>query len=153
VREKISILREIGVDVAVDAAEEDVAERILEETGGAGADLIIETAGSIKTHHQALRGTGKRGRIVHIGRVYSDMPLPQDLFARIFRFELTVCGSVNSNFSPGDHEWETTVRYLSAGRLKAKPLISHRLPLSEISETFDRMFRREMVYNKIIFSP
>jgi L-iditol 2-dehydrogenase len=153
VREKISILREIGVDVAVDAAEEEVVERILEETGGAGADLIIETAGSIETHHQALSGTGKRGRIVHIGRVYSDVPLPQDLFARIFRFELTVCGSVNSNFSPVDHEWETTVRYLSAGRLKTKPLISHRLPLSEISETFDRMFRKEMVYNKIIFSP
>jgi L-iditol 2-dehydrogenase len=153
VSEKISILREIGVDRAIDAGKEEVVEKILEETDGFGADLIIETAGSLETHYQSFAAAGKRGRIVHIGRIYSDVPLPQDLFARIFRFELTVYGSVNSNFSPADHEWETTVRYLSGGKLQVKPLISHRLPLSEISETFNRMYKREMVYNKIIFTP
>ena len=81
------------------------------------------------------------------------MVFPDEVFTKIFRKELAVYGAVNSNFSPHDHEWETVVRYMSDGRLKIKPLISHRLPLKVIADTFRKMYNKEIVYNKIIFSP
>ena len=153
VRDKLHVLEEIGVDIAINAREEKVIDRIMDETSGVGADLIIETAGSVETHKQSLHTARKRGRIIHIGRAYSDMVLPDEVFTKIFRRELNVYGAVNSNFSPFDHEWRTTVQYMSMGKLKLKPLISHRLPLKEISETFRKMYSKEMVYNKIMFIP
>jgi L-iditol 2-dehydrogenase len=151
--EKLAVARGLGADVAVHAGKDDVVERILAETGGAGADLLLETAGTLDTHVQALLGARKRGRIVHIGRAYRDMLLSDEVFTKVFRKELMVYGAVNSNFSPGDHEWKTVVRYFASGRIVPKPLISHRLPLSAIAETFRKMYAKEMAYNKIIFSP
>ena len=151
--EKLEIARGLGVNVTINSAREDAVQRILEETGGKGADLLIETAGSIETHKQALLSARKRGRIVHIGRAYSDVLLSDEVFTRIFRRELVVYGAVNTNFSPHDHEWKTTVDYLASGALRTEPLVSHRLPMSAVGETFGKMFRKEMVYNKIIFKP
>ncbi len=151
--EKLSIMEEIGVDAVINAREAGVVERIMEETEGTGADLLIETAGSVETHCQALLAARKRGRIVHIGRAYTDVLLPDEIFTKIFRRELNVYGAVNSNFSLHDNEWKTVLRYVSSGKLRMKPLISHRLPLADIFSTFGKMYAGKMVYNKIIFSP
>ncbi len=153
VEEKLKTTLDLGADTAVNPINEDVVSRIMDETGGMGADVLVETAGSVETHKQSLLGARKRGRIIHIGRAYSDMMLPDEIFTKIFRKELTVYGAVNSNFSPHDHEWETVVQYMADGRLKIKPLISHRLPLKVIADTFGKMYNKEIVYNKIIFSP
>jgi L-iditol 2-dehydrogenase len=152
VAQKLDILEEIGVDVAVDADKEDVVERIKQETQGLGADVIVETAGSVQTHLQSLAAARKRGRIIHIGRAYTDVTLPDEFFTQVFRRELNIYGAVNSNFSPHDHEWRATVQSMASGILKTKPLISHRLHLSKIAETFHRMYKGEIYYNKIIFT-
>ncbi len=153
VDEKLQVMEKLGVDVTINAQTEDVVERIKAETDGIGADILIETAGSVHTHHQALLAARKRARIVHIGRAYTDVLFPDDVFTKIFRKELTVFGAVNSNFSPHDHEWKTVLQYMSKGSLHAKPLISHRIPLKAIAETFLKMYKRDIIYNKIIFSP
>lgn len=153
VPEKLEIARSIGADVVVDASSEDPVARILSASSNRGADIVFETAGTLETHVQALQCARKRGRVVHIGRAYRDMLLPDDVFTKIFRRELTVIGAVNSNFSMHDHEWKTVVEYLGGGRLATKPLISHRLPMEAVGETFRKMFTREITYNKIIFSP
>jgi L-iditol 2-dehydrogenase len=150
---KLAVASSLGADVTVHAGRSDVVQRILAETSGAGADLLIETAGTLDTHVQALLAARKRGRIVHIGRAYRDMLLSDEVFTKVFRRELTVYGAVNSNFSPHDHEWKTVVRYFASGKIVAKPLISHRLPLSAIADTFHKMYAGELEYNKIIFSP
>ncbi len=153
VPQKLRILEEIGADVVINAEKEDVVKRIMGETAGLGADVIVETAGSVQAHLQSLAAARKRGRIIHIGRAYTDVTFPDEYFTKVFRRELSVFGAVNSNFSPLDHEWRTTVQYMSTGKLKTAPLISHRLHLSQISETFHKMYNREIYYNKIIFTP
>jgi len=153
VDDKLAVLGMIGFDAVINAKKEDVVQRILEETGGRGADLLVEVAGSVETHKQSLIAAGKRGRVVHIGRAYRDVLLPDSVYTQIFRKELTVFGSVNSNFSILDHEWEKVVHFMASGQLRAKPLISHRLPLSELPDTFRKMYDKTMVYNKIIFHP
>jgi L-iditol 2-dehydrogenase len=151
--EKLAIARDLGVCTCINSQNEDTVQRILDLTGGKGADLLIEAAGSVETHRQALLSARKRGRIVHIGRAYSDILLKDEVFTKIFRRELAVYGAVNTNFSPHDHEWRTTIKYLASGLIRTEPLVSHRLPMSEVGETFRKMHTREIVYNKIIFSP
>jgi L-iditol 2-dehydrogenase len=150
--EKLEISQALGVTVTINAAREDAVKRIMEETDGRGADLLLETAGSVETHAQALLAARKRGRIVHIGRAYSDVRLADEVFTKIFRRELAVYGAVNTNFSPHDNEWKTTIDAMASGRIRTDLLVSHRLPMSAVGETFRKMFRREIVYNKIIFS-
>jgi L-iditol 2-dehydrogenase len=151
--EKLDIACRLGVATRVNSTREDAVTRILEETGGKGADLFIETAGSVETHRQALLAARKRGRIVHVGRAYADVLLSDEVFTKIFRRELVIYGAVNTNFSPNDHEWKTTVAYMAAKAIRTEALVSHRLPMSAVGETFRKMFRKELVYNKIIFTP
>ena len=54
---------------------------------------------------------------------------------------------------PG-REWRDIMRFISAGALTSKPLISHVLPLGEAPETFRRLQNRDLgPYNKILFAP
>jgi L-iditol 2-dehydrogenase len=153
VQEKLSIMRKLKIDRAIDAGKEDVVEIIMSETEGVGADLIIEVAGSVETHKQSLLSARKRGKVVHIGRVHKDILFPDKVFTKIFRNELNVYGAVNSNISPNDHEWNRALHNISNSSLKTKPLITHRLRLEEIAETFKKMYEKKIVYNKIIFAP
>ncbi len=152
VQEKLDIIRELGADVCINASDHDPVRRIMEETGK-GVSLVMEMAGSEATQQQSLLIAKKRGRVLQMGRCHKAVLFPDKVYSQIFRKELTIYGSVNSSFVPGNHEWETALRFMSAGKLKTKPLISHRVPLSRIAETFQRMYKKEMVYNKIIFIP
>jgi len=153
IEDKLKIARELGVDVCINAKRQDVVEKVMEETKGKGADVVMETAGSVATQRQSFLIAGKRAKIIHIGRSYSDVLLPDKVFTRIFRKELEVYGAVNSNFSPLDNEWKTTVQFIASKVIKTKPLISHRIKLEDIAETFKKMYEGKMIYNKIIFSP
>lgn len=153
VEDKLKIVRDFGVDSCINAKKEDVVEKVIEETKGKGVDLVMETAGSLATQRASFLIAAKRGRIIHIGRSYSDILLPDEVFTRIFRRELEVYGAVNSNFSPLDNEWETTLQFMASGAIKTKPLISHRIKLKDIAQTFKKMHQGKMIYNKIIFSP
>lgn len=153
IEDKLKIARELGVDVCINAKKEDLVEKVMEETKGKGADVVMETAGSTATQRQSFLVARKRGKIILIGRSYSDILLPDEVFTRIFRRELEVYGAVNSNFSPLDNEWEITLQFMAAGAIKTKPLISHRIKLKDIAQAFKKMHQGKMIYNKIIFSP
>ncbi len=153
IEDKLKIVRGFGVDVLINARKEDVAKKIREETKGKGVDLVMETAGSVATQRESFLIARKRGRVIHIGRSYSDILLPDEVFTRIFRKELEIYGAVNSNFSPLDNEWKITLQFMASGAIKTKPLVSHRLKLKDIAETFKKMYQGKMTYNKIIFSP
>ncbi|MFJ6215668.1 SDR family NAD(P)-dependent oxidoreductase [Streptomyces sp. NPDC092296] len=60
---KVEHLRSLGVYGAVDHRAEDVAARVRELTGGAGADVVVNTLGG-DVIQQALRALGPNGRYV-----------------------------------------------------------------------------------------
>jgi len=153
IEDKLKIVKGLGVDILINANREDMVERVTEETKGKGVDLVMEIAGSLATQKASLLMTAKRGRVVHIGRSYSDVLLPDEIYTKIFRKELEIYGAVNSNFSPLDNEWKTTLEFMASGVIKTKPLISHRIKLENITETFKEMYQGKMIYNKIVFSP
>ena len=153
IEDKLKIVRDFGVDVLINARKEDVVKRVMEETKGKGVNLVMEIAGSLATQKASLLIAAKKGRVIHIGRSYSDVLLPDEVYTRIFRKELEIYGAVNSNFSSLDNEWKTTLEFMASGAIKTKPLISHRIKLENIAETFRKMYQGKMIYNKIIFSP
>ncbi len=69
---RLTLAKSRGVHHVLDASEEDVAERVLRLTGGAGADGVIVTAGASGDSvlmSQAMNASRRKGRVVIVGDV------------------------------------------------------------------------------------
>ncbi len=64
---------ELGADEVVNASECDAVERILELTGGEGADVVLETAGNKFTASQTTSVVRRGGLIVMVGNIIGDV--------------------------------------------------------------------------------
>ncbi|HET9894145.1 MAG TPA: alcohol dehydrogenase catalytic domain-containing protein [Streptosporangiaceae bacterium] len=81
----------LGATLLADAASEDVAARVLAETGGHGADVVIEASGAADSQAVALRAVRRGGDVVIVG--LQARPVPVDLFAVSTR-EIDVHGTL-----------------------------------------------------------
>lgn len=152
-QEKLDLAQSLGADLVVNGRKADPVGAVLEATEGRGADLVMESAGSVVAQKQSVRMARKSGRLINIGTSHEQVTFTFDEFECIRRNELTVFGSINYSFNPEHNEWETAMRFLSTGQIVAKSLISHRFPLEEAPRVFPELFNRVFVYNKVLFKP
>jgi len=154
VDEKLVIAHKTGADLICNSTETDPVGFVLDHTGGAGVDRVIEMAGSKITQEQSIRMAKKQGGIVFCGISYDDLTLPQKTLDQLLRKEVALVGSWNSSFAPLPiHEWRTSLEYLSKEQIQCQPLISHRLPLSEAPKVFRKIWSKEGYFNKVLFVP
>lgn len=52
---KLEKARELGADVCIDFEKEDPVQRVLELTGGVGADEVMECSGAARLSHEGLQ--------------------------------------------------------------------------------------------------
>lgn len=64
---KFSACRKAGADEVVDAAGNDVAQALLDLTGGRGVDVAIDYVSSTSTLDAAIKALGRHGRMVTLG--------------------------------------------------------------------------------------
>jgi L-iditol 2-dehydrogenase len=127
--ERWAVAQELGVSHLIDAGSEDPVERVLELTEGRGADVVIESAGLPQVWEMAVRLVRKGGTVVFFGGCPSGSKIDLDTH-RVHYDELTIKGSF--------HHTPRTVKkaldLLAFGVVKAKPLITHELPLERLEE-------------------
>ncbi|MBC1335283.1 galactitol-1-phosphate 5-dehydrogenase [Listeria booriae] len=151
---KLAEARKFGCRYTINPREDNLAEKVLEYTGGRGADIALECAGSKVTQEQCLRVTKKKGKIGYLGIAYADVLLPEEAFENIFRRELTLKGFWNSYSAPfPGEEWTTSIAFVNQGRIQLKPLISHRYKVEEVGDAFAMILGREEDYNKVMILP
>ena len=63
---KVAFCKELGADVAINYRDEDFVERIAEETGGDGVDVILDNMGAVYLPRN-VRALGVGGRLVVLG--------------------------------------------------------------------------------------
>jgi len=152
--EKLELARTLGADLALNAETQNVAEAVMERTGGLGADAVIELVGSSRTQVLALQAVRKMGTVVFCGISYEDLLIPARELSRILRGELVLKGAWNSSIAPLPiNEWAVTLQAMADGRLKTAPLISHRFRLEDCQEAFAMMHQRRQVFTKVLFHP
>lgn len=134
-----------------DGRKQDAEKWLEERTGKKGADVFFECVGRNETVAQAVRMTGPGGRIMLVGNPASDMALPKDVYWKILRNQLTVLGTWNSSFthSPED-DWHYVLDRLRAGRIAPAQVITHRLPLEELSRGLELMRDKREEYGKVM---
>lgn len=126
--EKLQLAKEIGAFELVNSLKEDPVKAVRRITG-IGADVAVEAAGVPALLKQAFDSVRWGGRVVVIGYSPQDVSLSA---GRIMFREIEIVGSLGCR--PVD--FPPLIEMVRMGRIKVKPLISHRLPLEQINEAF-----------------
>ena len=138
--------RDLGADHLINARDEDVVARILEITGGRGADWVIESSGGPDVPQQAVEVTKRGGRVVFVA--FYPGPVTFDL-SSVVRGDITLFTSRGE----GGNNVKRAVALAGRGQLNAGNLISHRYPLEDIAEAFRVVREREGDPLKVVIEP
>ena len=151
--EKLAAAKNCGADVVINGLDKDVVDQITAATNG-GADVCIDASGFPPAQHNAIMATAKHGTMVLLGISHKPLELSEKCVDQIMRGEKAVIGSWNSFSKPfPGWEWTHGVECLTDGTIDAEKVITHKLPLEDVPDIFDRIYKKEIFFNKILFLP
>ncbi len=128
---------------------EDTVARVLEETGGFGADYTFEATGLVQIMRQAVEAARMGwGLCTVIGVAGKGETL--DIIPRYLITGRRVCGSSFGGVKGRDQVPELVELYLD-GQLDVDPFISHRVPLDQVNHAFELMERQDGIRSVIMF--
>ncbi len=140
--ERLALATACGADAAwnprdLARAGEGPADRILEHTGGWGADLHVECAGAATvTMPEIERSLAPGGRMIYLGRTGERAPVMLDALVT------QAGGIIGSRGHNGGGCFPRIIRLLELDRLTVAPMITARRPFSEALEALDQSCAR-----------
>jgi len=148
---KLELAKSLGADIVINSKEEDPVARVTEITGGRGADVVVEAAGTAESFNAASAMIRHNGKFVF----YSWVTTPITL--NISRWHDDGLEFINTCLV--HHTWQQryvwvpdTMRPIIQGAVNIKPLITHELKLDDIKEGFDLADQDDAAI-KIVFRP
>jgi len=147
---RLDVARKMGANTVHNVTQEtDVVARLLEETHGLGADVVIDMSGSAVAMKNAFASVRKGGRVTLFGLT----PKPVEEFD--FNFNV-ILRQVRVFGVAGRHMWDTWVvmdGLLRTGRLDPRPVITDVMPLEKFDEAFIKLSSGSRDAIKIILRP
>ncbi|MDR7521135.1 MAG: alcohol dehydrogenase catalytic domain-containing protein [Armatimonadota bacterium] len=137
----LALAREVGADLTVDARTEDPAAAVWRITGG-GASVVVEATGAPALVATACEAAGRGARVILLGVYHGAAAIAP---GPIVRRELRVLGRLCYTWG----EYEHCLGLLASGQVR--PLISHRMALSEMSQALGLIHQRRTI--KIVVHP
>jgi alcohol dehydrogenase len=141
--DKCKKLSEIGADYTIDYSKQDFSREAWTLSGKTGVDVVVNFTGG-DTWIPSLRALKHRGKLLTCGAT-AGFDTDNDM-RFIWVRELQILGS--NGYSKQDIA--TALDHAAAGQVK--PVISHRLPLSEAREA-ERLMEDRKFFGKIVLSP
>lgn len=128
---RLPIARDLGFDDIILADKQNSVEAVMELTHGRGADLVVEASGSARAIHSSVDMVRRMGRICQIGITGKQaIEFPWD------KAGWKVC-TIFFNLSTMYTAWDRTIGLIASGKIDAKKIITHRLPLEKWEEAFE----------------
>jgi S-(hydroxymethyl)glutathione dehydrogenase/alcohol dehydrogenase len=127
----------------------DVVERLLEETGGLGADYTFEATGLVQVMQQAVESARMGWGLATIAGV-AGKGETVDIVPRLLITGRRVCGASFGGVRGRDQVPELVDRYL-AGDIDVESFISHRITLDEVNKGFELMEAQDGIRSVIGF--
>jgi threonine 3-dehydrogenase len=126
---RLDLAKAMGAQVTLNPGTDDVVGRVRELTGGDGVDLVCEMSGHPSGHAQAFAAARMGGRVNLLGTPSRTTEVD---FARDIIFKgLTLYGVTGRKMY---QTWHQMRRFLRAGQLNPRPVITHRFALERIAE-------------------
>lgn len=136
VDEKLEIARQLGADATINALREDPVDRILELTGGRGADVVAEVAGVEQSVNQAITCVKHNGVLVFYSWVTQDISIN---ISRLHHDSLYLVNTGLVHHTVQERKVWTpwALRPVIQGTVKIDPLVNRRFPLDRVAEAFE----------------
>jgi len=131
-RPRLEMAKRFGADVYICSSEEDAVARVLEETGGLGADVILTACSAPEAQADAIRMAKNRARVNFFGGLPKGKSMVT-LDTNVIHYkELFVMGA--HGCVPRHHR--QALDLIASGAVGAADFISHRFPLDQAAEAF-----------------
>ncbi|MBS7613085.1 alcohol dehydrogenase catalytic domain-containing protein [Candidatus Bathyarchaeota archaeon] len=143
VENRLKVAREMGADYAFNVKklhEENIrpSDKVLELTGGYGADMQVEAAGSPSaTLPEMERSLAVGGKIAWIGRADKTAPI------FIERFQTRRAQIYGSQGHSGHMIFYNVIRLMASGKLDTSKMVTARFPLDKYEEAFNLLMKEK----------
>jgi len=144
--DRLNVGKALGADVIVNIHEQDAVAVALAETGGLGVDLVLECSGSPEAAAQAIEMCRRGARISYIG----DPHVMATINLRKFVLDDLRAAGVRGE---GMADCRRSLALLAAGKIVAKPMITHHFPLEEVNEGLQTFIQRKGGALKVVIQP
>jgi len=140
-RKRFEIAESLGADRCIYADKEDVVKAVQEETGGYGADIVIETASHPVVWDMILDLAAPRARVSVFG-LYPEAKIKP---IALIRKGITLLGDVAMLSS----HYLTALNWLETKKVSPSKLVTKRFPLDSVDEAMKVFYGGETV--KVLF--
>ena len=145
---KLNLAKSLGADVVINSKEEDPVAKVKALTGGKGADVVVEAAGTAESFNAASAMIKHNGKFVF----YSWVTTPITL--NISRWHDDGLEVMNTCLV--HHTWQQryvwvpeTMRPIIQGSVKIKPLITNEFKQADIKAGYDLADKEDAAIKKV----
>jgi S-(hydroxymethyl)mycothiol dehydrogenase len=146
---KLRWATEFGATHTVNAQETDVIEVVRANTGGFGADVVIDAVGLPETWRQAFFARDLAGTVVLVGVPTPEMMVPEIPLLEIFGRGGALKSSWYGDCLP-DRDFPMLVELHLQGRLPLERFVSETISLNDVESAFSRMERGEVLRSVVL---
>ena len=143
---RLEAAKQMQATHTINAAEVDTVAAVEEITGGRMADLVVEVIGhQTETINQCLDLVKRDGTILAFG--VPDDPTYPFRFGELFRKNIRLIGSVGPD---AQNNFPLAMDMIAQGRIDVSPMITHRLPFTEVQRGFELSLHKKDEAIKIV---
>lgn len=146
----LAVARQLGADVTINTAREDVREGLRAALGSRGADVAIEVTGKQEPLDLAGRIAAVRGRVVIVG-YHQGGPRSVDLQGWNFK-GLDVINAHERDPEVYFAGMRAGIRLLEEGKLRLEPLVTHLFPLDDLGLAFHTAVEKPQGFIKAVIT-
>jgi L-iditol 2-dehydrogenase len=143
--QRLELARQLGADVGLNPAGEDVVAIVKKMTDKRGADVAFDAVGINASLATALDSLRKGGALTLIGNLKAEVDLA---LQTVVTGEINVRGSCASR---GDYP--ACLDMIARGAINVDALISATAPLSDGAQWFERLYGKEKGLIKVVLTP
>jgi len=129
---KLELVRSrFEADLFIDGSTENVVERVMAETDGVGADVVVVACSAPVAQQQAMAMAAKLGRVSFFAGLPKDRPTIEFDSNLLHYREISVFGAFASHAT----EYISALALVASRKVDARKLISARVPLADIVDS------------------
>jgi L-iditol 2-dehydrogenase len=142
--ERLRLARKLGASRTINVEREDAVETVLSLTGGYGADVVLECAGTQAAAALGLELVCKRGKYTQMGLF--GKPVQVDLEKVAFK-EIRMSGFVSQHYP----SWKRALKLMETGGVNPELLVTHEYGIADWEQAFSVMESKAGV--KVLIDP
>ena len=129
---RLEVARRLGIPYTVNVEDDNLTELLNDLTGGYGADVVFECAGTAAALNTALNSVCALGSITQVGLQGAAVKIDVDhVVKKQVRFQGSICHTGRT--------WDFLMQFLERDHFDPSGFITHRRPMSEWDSAFEDM--------------